>query len=249
MTFFVISVLLLNLILWVVLLIKFKSLFSTDGIVSKTQKELNNLVKEIDMAADRDTYLARESTKRIQNTIEEAEQKMELFKEATQRLRDMIAEADRLVRNQGVQPQIKNNIDPDAAFELNIKNKNPQQGSLFDDNNSENYNNYRQSTNTFTYPRPKNAGAKPVIQPDEITVTADGAAYKQIPLVITKIYEEKPVENKEQQIQPSIYSKQERKPNLNKQVESMFEEGFSVEQIAAKLNCSITEVQFIIDMQ
>ena len=81
MNFFVISVLTLNIILWIVLLVRFKKLFSTDSIVDKTQKKLNELIKEIDNAADRDTFLAKETSKRIQNTLDDAEKKMELFKE------------------------------------------------------------------------------------------------------------------------------------------------------------------------
>ena len=73
MTFFVISVLTLNIILWIVLLIRFKKLFSTDSIIEKTQEKLEHLIRDIDNAADRDTYLAKETTKRIQSMIEEAD--------------------------------------------------------------------------------------------------------------------------------------------------------------------------------
>ena len=100
MTFFVISVLFVNIILWAIMLIRFKRLFSTDKIVEKTEQQLNHLIKEIDMAADRDTYLAKETSKRIKNQIEEAEQKMELFNQATNRLRDMVAEADKINKGQ-----------------------------------------------------------------------------------------------------------------------------------------------------
>ena len=120
MTFFVISVLTLNIILWIVLLIRFKKLFSTDSIIEKTQEKLEHLIRDIDNAADRDTYLAKETTKRIQSMIEEADLKMELFREATQRLRDMIAEADRINRGRGVAERIavKTTVDPDSAYEF-----------------------------------------------------------------------------------------------------------------------------------
>ena len=36
--------------------------------------------------------------------------------------------------------------------------------------------------------------------------------------------------------------------NMSKQIKNMYDEGFSVEQIAKSLNCSVTEVQFTIDM-
>jgi hypothetical protein len=41
---------------------------------------------------------------------------------------------------------------------------------------------------------------------------------------------------------------EERRKNMTATVRKMFNEGASPEEIAANLNCSITEVQFIIDM-
>ena len=219
MTFFVISVLTLNIILWVVLLIRFKKLFSTDNIIEKTQSKLEHLIREIDTAADRDTYLAKETTKRIQTMIDDAELKMELFREATQRLRDMIAEADRINKGRGMVEKIavKNQIDPDAAYEVKLSDKKPEQGNLFEQQND-------------TYSKP--------IQKNETNVMPDGAAYHEIPLIITKVYDEKPAKMTPEEI----------KKNLSNLVRKKFEEGMTPEEIAANLNCSITEVQFIIDL-
>ena len=220
MTFFVISVLFVNLILWAILLIRFKRLFSTDKIVEKTEQQLNHLIKEIDMAADRDTYLAKETSKRIKSEIEEAERKMELFQEATNRLRDMIAEADRI--NKGKKYTIKEVPDPDASYELKISNKKPEQGNLFEQNND-------------TYSDIKKTKS---IQKNETIVTPDGAAYQEVPLVITKVYDDE--QNK--------LTEAERKKNMTATVQKLFAQGYSAEDIAKKLDCSITEVQFIIDL-
>ena len=202
------------------MLFRFKRLFSTDKIVEKTEQQLNHLIKEIDNAADRDTYLAKETSKRIKTQIEEAEQKMELFKEATSRLRDMIAEADKI--NKGQKYTLKPVVDPDSAYEIKIDNKKPEQGNLFE-----------QSQDTYTpYTAPKS------IQKNETVVTPDGAAYHEIPLIITKVYDEK--ENK--------LTEAEKKKNLSINARRLFADGMSAEDIAKKLNCSITEIQFIIDM-
>ena len=220
MSFFVISVLTLNIILWIVLLIRFKKLFSTDKIIEKTEQNLNHLIKEIDMAADRDTYLAKETSKRIKNQIEDAERKMELFQEATNRLRDMIAEADKI--NKGQKYTIKPAVDPDSAYEVNISKSKPEQGNLFDQNDS-------------VYTKP--AGRKS-IQKNETIITPDGAAYQEVPLIITKVYDEK----------PHAQTEEEKKKSMALNVRSLYSEGMNAEEIAQKLNCSIPEVQFIIDM-
>ena len=220
MTFFVISVLFVNLILWAILLIRFKRIFSTDKIVEKTEQQLNHLIKEIDMAADRDTYLAKETSKRIKNEIEEAERKMELFQEATNRLRDMIAEADKI--NKGQKYTIKPVVDPDSAYEINVSNKKPEQGNLFEQNND-------------TYSDIKKS--KPV-QKNETIVTPDGAAYQEVPLIITKVYDD----------EPKKMTDAEKRKQLSMNVRRLFSDGLTADEISQKLNCSITEVQFIIDL-
>ena len=204
MIFFVISVLIINLILWAVFLIRFKRLFSTDQIIEKTEQKVNHFIKEIDMAADRDTYLAKETTKRIQNMLDDADRKMELFKEATNRLRDMIAEADKI--NKGQKYSFKPVVESDSAYEINIKNSKPEQGNLFENN--------------------------------ENVETQDRGNSHEIPLIITNV-----VDN-----QPHKLTDEEKKKKMPELVRKMFREGVPAEEIAANLNCSITEVQFIIDM-
>ncbi len=211
MSFFVISVLTLNIILWIVLLIRFKKLFSTDDILNQTQKKVEQMIREIDYAADRDTYLAKETTKRIQSILDDAERKMELFKEATQRLRDMIAEADRI--NKG--KKVIKAVDPDAAYEIKEDLFENQQQSLFD-NKTENK---KQEKKPATYSKPKTSG------------------YQEVPLIITKVYDDK----------PNTVST-DTSANRQERVRKLFNEGASVEEIAKKLNCSITEIQFIIDL-
>ena len=193
------------------MLIRFKRLFSTDKIIEKTEQKLNHLIKEIDIAADRDTYLAKETSKRIKKEIEEAERKMELFQEATNRLRDMIAEADKI--NKGQKYTIKPAVDPDAAYEITMNNKKPEQGNLFEQNND-----------TYSNLRDKKS--------------IDGAAVQEVPLVITKVFDE----------HPDKMTDAEKKKNLSMNVRRLFSEGLSADEISKKLNCSITEVQFIIDL-
>lgn len=219
MIFFAISILIINFILWTVFLFRFKKLFSTDKIIEKTEQQVNHFIKEIDKAADRDTFLAKETSKRLQNMLDDADRKMELFQEATNRLRDMIAEADRI--NKGQKYTFKAVPDPDSAYEISIKNTKPEQGNLFE--NTDNYS---------TYSKTKS------IQKNETVVTQDGAAYREIPLIITKVLDD----------QPHKLTEEEKKKKLPELVRKMFKDGASTEEIAANLNCSITEVQFIIDM-
>ena len=62
----------------------------------------------------------------------------------------------------------------------------------------------------------------------------------------------KSVENRNEQ--PDLFSQQiepksnKKVSNLNQKVEMLYNQGYTVEQIASELSCSVTEVQLIIDM-
>ena len=68
---------------------------------------------------------------------------------------------------------------------------------------------------------------------DEVFVRSDGAAYKEIPLVVTKIIDEVP---------------RNKNKDLRQNVIDLYNQGYSIEQITMELSCSVTEVQLIIDM-
>ncbi len=99
-------------------------------------------------------------------------------------------------------------INPNDAYEI----KKPNQQSLFDEENDNS------------------------IFSDVTKVTDDGAAYKEVPLIITKIYDDQVTEKKKSNKQ------------IDEKVEKLFRQGMNVDDIAAELSCSIAEVQFIIDM-
>lgn len=247
MSIFIISLTAFNVLLWIIFLIRFKRLFSTDKVVEKTADKINKMIKNIDEATERDLYLSGEAEKRINQSIEETQKKIELFKEASQRLKDMIAEADRInkISNQSsslfqdfnkinnksaiknVNEYLKNKpksqpkveISADSAYELTASN----QPDLFSEDNSSSKNAWK----------------------DETILTADGAAYKEVPLVITKVYDDEYVTSDEHP-KPQL---ENAKRNLTKKIRQLLEQDYTVEQIASELSCSETEVEMIIDME
>lgn len=226
----------ISILLMLVILIKFKKLFSVDSIINKTKEQMNRVIMDVNNNANRDLELINEATRRTRALINEADKKMEIFKEATQRLRDMIAEAEKVTQKNykssiynnyddieglanikpvGYKESKKNpSIDPDATFE--ITKEVTLQGSLFDDQEIKK--------------------APKTILKDETKVTSDGAAYKEVPLIITKVYNDKNTDISQNS------------QMLNQKVEKLFQQGMQIDEIAAELSCSIAEVQFIIDM-
>ena len=247
---------LVSLILMIVLIVRFKKLFSTDAIIEKTKAQMNRVIMDVNNNANRDLELINESSRRLRALLNEADKKMENFREATQLLRDTIAEAEKLntgkirrtefVENErfseikpvGQKTKKKTSIDPDASFKVNTGNA--FQGSLFDD----------AEENSFLK--------------DETVVRADGAAYKEVPLLNTKVYDEKPdfTEAPESETQnrnsdfsyppknPVFYTApaQKKENILKEKVEKLFKQGMQVDDIADELSCPVSEVQFIIDM-
>ncbi len=223
---------LVSLILMIVILVRFKKLFTTDSIIEKTKAQMNRLVIDVNNHANRDLELINESTRRMKQLLNEADKKMESFREASELLRGTIAEAEKtggkrsskivyaenekLAEIKPLGQRTKKNpyIDPDSAYR--VKNDSSQQRSLFDE--------------------PEEAG----ILKDETVVTPEGAAYKEVPLIITKVYEDKPG------APSSAAAKSDR--TLKEKVEKLFNQGMQIEDIAAELSCSTSEVQFIIDM-
>ncbi len=221
-----------SVLIMIIILFKFKKLFSTDSIIEKTRDRMNKLIADINRNANNDIELLNESTRRIRVLLKDADEKMQSFNEATERLREMIAETEKVskkskakkiaespiysgIPKKNVQdktklknhPYEKNFIDPNSSYE--VKN-NESLGSLFDESD--------------------------LILKDETKVTAEGAAYKEVPLIITKVYDDN----------ASVNVNSEN--SLSTKVSRMYANGMTVEEIALELDCSTSEVQFIIDM-
>ena len=251
---------LITIVLLLVFLIRFKKIFSIDNIIVKTNTYIDKMIKDINGQANRDLDLINESSRRLRALLNETEHKMEQFREASRLLQNAIAEADKVSRLSGNSPLYVENknvseikpvrkpsvskkistladntpslfdnqaISPDSSYEI-VK---PQQSSLFD-------------------AEEETANNNPIL--DDVTnVMPDGSAYQHVPLILTKVLDEAPrgsnqgqTENKVRQFNGAAAGKKE----FSEQVMDLFNKGFQIEQIANELSCSITEVQFVIDM-
>ena len=193
---------------------------------------MNRVIMDVNNNANRDLELINDSTRRLKALLNDAEKRMESFREASQLLRDMIAEVEkagnnrqgRIVIAENKTPE-KTRIDPDSSYR--VRNSlagtgNENQRSLFDD-----------------VEEPQNDILK-----DETIVTQDGAAYKEVPLIITKVYDDKTAASIESKVSGDSKSQK----TLKERVEKLFNQGMQIEDIAQELSCPVSEVQFIIDM-
>lgn len=228
----------LSAIIMLIMFVKFKKLFSTDSIIEKTRAKMNQFITDMNRNANSVIELVNESTRRLRALLKDADEKMAEYNEATQRLRKMIAETEKiktkkiLIENSArddinskkksyekpksrTNPYAKDYISPDSSYEIKSDDL---QGSLFDEND--------------------------VILKDETKVTADGAAYKEVPLLVAKVYDENidGTKNANNFLNENVAKMEEK-------VAKLFANGMNAEEIAMELSCSASEVQFIIDMQ
>lgn len=219
---------LVSLILMIIILIRFKKLFSTDSIIEKTKAQMNRVIMDVNANANRDMELINEASRRLRALLNEADKKMESFREAEQLLQNTIAEAEKSGRKHHSNTASHTTIDPDSTYRVRtVPPATVVQQSLFDELDKE--------------PEKKS------IIKDETIVTNDGAAYKEVPVINAASYDEKIAIIKRKK-DAEEEQKQKSDRSLKEKVERLFNQGMQIEDIAQELSCPVSEVQFIIDM-
>ena len=227
-TYIALFISLVSLILMIIILVRFKKLFSTDSIIEKTKSQMNRVITDVNANANRDMELINESSRRLRALLNEADKKMETFREATQLLHNTIAEAEKTGRTHHSVNSTRPAIDPDASYRVRSVPQTPGvQQSLFDEVEKEE--------------------EKKSILKDETIITKTGEAYKEVPVINTTTYDEKIGLIKRQKEALEIQS-QNSDRSLKEKVERLFNQGMQINDIAQELSCPASEVQFIIDM-
>ena len=67
-TYIALFISLVSLILMIIILVRFKKLFSTDSIIEKTKSQMNRVITDVNANANRDMELINESSRRLSVT-------------------------------------------------------------------------------------------------------------------------------------------------------------------------------------
>jgi len=210
--------------MWIIFGIKFKKIFSPDGMMEKARNGMNGLLRSMQKNTVDNINLVNETIQKLKQAQIEAERKVEQINKKLELLQN---EANMMQFNKSVskataqtsQPK-QPAVDPNAVYEV----KPPVQNDLFES--------YRESLTKVIQPK------------DETVVTETGAAYKEVPVISTKVFDENLVSDIFSKPVPKITPEK----TVNEKVLYLFNNGYSVEDIAAKLSVSETEVQLIIDL-
>jgi len=222
MVYLVAGICVLNVIMWIIFGIKFKKIFSPDGMIEKARTGMNTLLRSMQKNTMDNVNLVNETIQKLEQAkiaaerkVDQLNRKLELIQteENMSRYQSSLHET---VRQVPKHPQ----IDPNVAYEV----KTPVQSGLFDD---------------------LNKGKLKVIQPeDEVHITSSGASYKEVPVISAPVFDENLGPEMMAQDVPKVAPKKSRE----EQVMYLFRNGQGVSEIASSLKMTEVEVQFIIDL-
>lgn len=217
---------LINLLLWGLLFKKFKKLFSTDDVIEKTRNELNRMIVEVNRNAERNITLIEARISDLKSIIAQADSHVSLLKSEIEKSNAISAyksKIEKTVHSKNTVPQ----------FNVEAYRKNSMQSqqkitsdSAFELTQSALEKNGQQ--NLFSDERSQPFGIQTV------NVSEDGNSFKEVPVLGNNVHiTDNPITLKK---------------SFNAEVNERYLRGETVEEIAASLSRSVTEVQFALDM-
>lgn len=166
--FILASITLINLALWVVFFIKFKSLFSTDDVVSDTRSQINSLLTDIQHQTGICIDIIDERIKQLKQVSAEADRHVALLKSEIQKA------SEASVLENSIQNAVQSTAKKPRSHGKTVEQK-YKKNQIPEINENDTY-----AVNDLF------SGQEDAVQSD-FTVTSDGASYGQIPVVAPKV--------------------------------------------------------------
>lgn len=217
---------LINLLLWGLLFKKFKKLFSTDDVIEKTRNELNRMIVEVNRNAERNITLIEARISDLKSIIVQADSHVSLLKSEIEKSNAISAyksKIEKTVHSKNTVPQFK--------VEAYRKNSMQSQQKITSDSAFELTQSALEKNgqqNLFRDERSQPFGIQAV------NVSEDGNSFKEVPVLGNNVHiTDNPITLKK---------------SFNAEVNERYLRGETVEEIAASLSRSVTEVQFALDM-
>jgi hypothetical protein len=218
LTAFVVTIGIFNIILWIIFIIKFKKLFSTDDIISKTRSEMNNMIIDINRNTERDISLIDDRTQKLKLIIAEADRHIALARAeeekhaSVQELHTAMNRAPSVEKRAAdTYKRVSGGVKPRQEFAYEVTDTGMHdvsgQNTLFNED-----------TRAQT----------------KVTAHEDGTSFSEVPVNTQKVF------FSESPVMPKV--------DFSRQVTDLAATGLTVEQIAKKLSCSLSEVQMVLDM-
>lgn len=227
--FLVSSLTFINLLLWLVFLIRFKKLFSVDDTMTKFRDGMDSLIKDAQRNTLSNINLIEEKIKELKAASAEAERKVAILRHELDSSEKSAVFQARL----NMQAESFSLKEPEKPAAKKGRARASKRGAskiaaAYKQNELPGEDEAVALTGLF-----KENAQKSLFEEPQITVTKDGDAYGKVPIVKTKIVaSDNPIKPK--------------KP-FARRVRELAELGKSVEEIASETDHSTTEVQLVLD--
>lgn len=236
MKIFLIFLCLFNILMWIVFLKKFKALFTADDILESTKEKMNRIISDMNRNVDRDITVVNDVISRLDSARNDAEKAMKLMSE-------MEKKSVALSEFKSKVSARTEKLSPYSAKVEKSYEKHKSRVSLDRKNVSD------RQTVSITQEGERQIGkeplqntlfderAAPINTVAEVSVMEDGASYAEIPVVVPEVFvSDTPV---------VTHSKEDLKTRIIR----MYDLGYSPDDIVHQLDCSMTEVQFVLTLE
>ena len=233
----------LNIILWMVFLKKFKNLFSTDDIISSTRLEVKRMIEDVNRATVKDMDIIESQIKQLKSIIAEADRHVAMARSELERQSkaynlqtytssemkkklDVVSQSEFQPRNPAstavsAYSRISDGLKQDESYSIT------SEGSLYLNKESSQINEEPKEKVISSPSGTQNT----VTAPKSLKAVQSVAKIPQLGPKVT--FADNPVKPKK---------------DINQQIRELDEQGYSQEEIATQLQLTITEVQFSLDM-
>ncbi|MCR5046059.1 MAG: hypothetical protein K6A42_05745 [Treponema sp.] len=228
--FLVSSLTLINLLLWLVFLIRFKKLFSADDIMNNFRDGMDSLLKDAQRNTLSNINLIEEKTKELKAASAEAERKVAILRHELQNAEKSAAfQAQLSLKTASASLQGAAKAPAKRSRTRASKSASSKVADAYKQNELPAEDEAFALTGLF-----KENAEKTLFDAPQITVTEEGDAYGKVPVLKTEIVaSDNPIKLK--------------KP-FARRVRELADLGKSVEEIASATEHSTTEVQLVLDM-
>ncbi len=236
MSVVVILVCVFNVVMWIVFLRHFKNLFTTEDIVAGTKEEINKILMDLNRQTERNLSLMDSSISKMKSLNAEIDKKLKLLDE----LKNSAAGTAELTAKINSKPVSGRKIAA-SAYEKNKPSKKNinSEDTVVLTRTGEQLSVEPLQTTLFNEKSDFSQDKKDEIPVNtDIHVDSQGASYAQIPVVSPKVF-----------VSEKFADLSKTPETLKDKILKLFDQGYNAEIISKELDCSLTEVQFVLDIE
>ncbi len=232
----------LNISVLLTLLLKFKKIFSTDDIISSVKEEMDNMISDMNRNAARNIDIIDDRIKQLKAAVAEADRHVENARRELENQKNILSyknKIDEVIQERKSSP---------ATYPNPLKNQNQYTRNQDISLGLQSANRYELTAEGSRLAKPEKLQQGDLFEQAEaedrrkivsdtgttFTVESDGSSYASVPVIGGNVtYADNPIPDQN---------------SFDKSVYELRQAGYSVSEIANKLNCSITEVQLALEI-